>query len=124
MTALKRLAALAWGGVALGAAAPLSLLAVFAAAGLAKPNPDPALDGDPCCAHPDTWGDVAATAFFAAASSIVVLGLVGLAAILVWSAVEGGLPPAVRRSRLVRRAGAFVLLWGLALLLTLLTWVE
>jgi hypothetical protein len=38
----------AWGGVW-----------VLLVAGMAGHRPDPRVaDGDPCCAHPDTWGDV------------------------------------------------------------------
>ena len=64
---------------------------------LRSPNADPALDGDPCCPHPDTWGEVALGAFSVAALAVVVLGLLALAVALAGVAVAGNPPMLLRR---------------------------
>jgi hypothetical protein len=64
---------------------------------LRSPNADPALDGDPCCPHPDTWADVALGAFSVAALVVVVLGLLALAVALGGVAVAGNPPTFLRR---------------------------
>jgi hypothetical protein len=47
------------------------VVALIATSLLRVPNADPALDGDPCCAYPDTWGDVALGVFSLAALALV-----------------------------------------------------
>ena len=83
----------------------VSLLALIYTSALQRPDPNPALDGDPCCAHPDSWGEVAIGGVYFIATAIAAIGLVGGGVILVWSAMGGGVPERVKRSRLLRVGG-------------------
>ena len=79
--------------VSLAAALWLSLLAFIATSAFQSPKAAPSLDGDPCCAHPDTWGDVVV-----GGASFVAIGLVALAAylgasVMLGAAVLGRVPP-------------------------------
>jgi hypothetical protein len=60
----------------------VSLVAGIYTSAFQSPNPDPALDGDPCCGHPDTWGNVIVGGIHFAALAIVALGLLTLSFIL------------------------------------------
>lgn len=73
----------ALGGVALGAFALWASLWVLLTASIAGHRPDPAVDdGDPCCAHPDTWGQVLSwggmAVFEAAVLGALCAGVLGL----------------------------------------------
>jgi hypothetical protein len=94
---LGRLAALAGAPLMALGAVWLLLLAVIGTSLLRSPNPDPALDGDPCCWYPDNWLQVALGAFGVLALVVIALALVGLAAALLWVAVSGRSPELVRR---------------------------
>jgi hypothetical protein len=59
------------------------LLAGIYSSAFQHPDPNPALDGDPCCGHPDTWGDVLAGGIYFAATLSVALGLLAAAVTLV-----------------------------------------
>jgi len=91
-TAALSAAALGVAAVALGAVA-------LAAGGGAAQAPDPFVaDGDPCCAHPDTWGQVAAGAVGAIALAAVAGGMLAGAVALGFRAAGRELP---RWSRMV-----------------------
>ncbi len=71
-----RISAAVAGLLTLAFAAWCSLLVLLAGA-IAAQRPDPSIaDGDPCCGHPDTWGEVFAGAGYA----LVTAALVGLIA--------------------------------------------
>jgi hypothetical protein len=91
--------ALAGVGAPVSAVAALWTFAValIATSLLRSPNVDPALDGDPCCPHPDTWGDVVLGVFSVAALAVVGVGLVVLAVALGGVAVTGNVPMLLRR---------------------------
>jgi len=94
----------------------LTLLTVAVAA----QRPDPAVpDGDPCCGHPDTWGEVAGGLAFGLLSGVVTAGLLaGAAACAAVAAL--GRPPrwtSGRRARRVVTGWAVVLVVALALFL-------
>jgi hypothetical protein len=108
MRSMRRRLAARWSRRALAAVAgPLFAVAAawtFAVALIAtsllrSPNPDPALDGDPCCPHPDTWGEVVLGLFSAAALAVVSLGLAVLAVAFGGVAVTGSPPMLLRRHR-------------------------
>jgi hypothetical protein len=69
-----------------------------------SPNPDPSLDGDPCCADPDTWWDVVTGRAYFLALAIVAVGLVLLTTTLASVALTGSEPEFVRRRRGAARA--------------------
>jgi hypothetical protein len=88
----RRLALAFAGVVSLAAALWLSLLALIETSAFQSPNAAPGLDGDPCCAHPDTWGDVVI-----GGAAFVAIGLVALAAyagasVLLGTALLGRVP--------------------------------
>ena len=88
---------------------------VMLAAAMAAQRPDPRVsDGDPCCGHPDTWGQVAewggtAVALGALDGAIAALG-VGLLC-----AVARGRFPAWRRLALVPLAAALLTAGAMAI---------
>jgi hypothetical protein len=94
----------------LAAGAWVSLLAVLFG-GVAAQWPDPRVpDGDPCCGHPDTWGEVAEGLASAAATGYVSLALAATGVLLAVFAARGSLPAAVRtRPQAVRVAAALCL---------------
>ena len=94
------------GVLAIASAAPV-VIAVYLAlltAVISAQQPDPTIpDGDPCCGHPDTWGDVALG--FASAGACV-LGAVAVTyvAVLLGRYAGSGSTPTDRQRR--RAAGA------------------
>ncbi len=100
-------------------AACLSALSLSAFSMLvAAQRPDPAIpDGDPCCGHPDTWGEVVQGVGYGVALSLIGGGLLLLAAILLAIAVTGRSPAWTARTS-VRRLGVG---WALVVLV-LLAW--
>lgn len=89
-------------------AAAVAALSTFAVALIATsllrvPNADPALDGDPCCPYPNTWGDVLLGAFGVAALAVVALGLLTLAVAMGGVAAAGRQPALLRRHRRIVR---------------------
>lgn len=71
-------------------------------------QPDPNKpDGDPCCGHPDTWGEVAAGFGFAGGSIIACVAVAYLAVALGRFALEGETPSVRGRKRVA--IGAFYL---------------
>lgn len=84
-------------GLGLLAAALAGLAVVLFSIGLAAQMPDPQIpDGDPCCGHPDTWGEVAIGLVWGIAY-LVIVGMLfsGAAAMLRWASV--GRWPSLRR---------------------------
>lgn len=84
-------------GLGLLAAALAGLALVLFSIGLAAQMPDPQIpDGDPCCGHPDTWGEVA-TGLAWGGAYLVIDGMLfsGAAAMLRWAWV--GRWPSLRR---------------------------
>ena len=94
---MRRLAAAAGAAAALLAALWTALLAMVASSLLRVPNADPALDGDPCCPHPDTWGQVALGALAVGVLVFAALALLVATSTLTGIAASGSLPPSVRR---------------------------
>ena len=63
-------------------------------------RPDPRVpDGDPCCGHPDTWGQVAEGMAVGVVFGAVGLGLLALMAVLLTVALSGRAPGWARRRR-------------------------
>lgn len=89
------------------------LLALFFVA-LAAQRPDSSVpDGEPCCPHPDTWGEVVGGVAAAVLPGVAAGGLVLAGLALAWTAVTGRAPRRVaRRGPLLRAA---VGMWVLAL---------
>jgi hypothetical protein len=80
--------------------APYVAAASLFATALASYRPDPrAHDGDPCCPHPDTWGDVAQSAAGAVFGATVSGALLGLAAAVLWQATRDRVPRWLGSSR-------------------------
>jgi hypothetical protein len=71
-----------------------------------SPNPDPSLDGDPCCAHPDTWWDVVMGGAYFLAVATVAVGLALLTTTLASVALTGTQPAFLRGRRAATRAFA------------------
>jgi hypothetical protein len=94
---MRRLAAAAGAASSLLAALWTALFALVATALLRVPDADPRLDGDPCCPHPDTWGDVAIGAGAVAILALVVSALLVLTWTLAAIAASGSPPPFVQR---------------------------
>jgi MFS family permease len=66
---------------------------VLLAADYAAERPDPSVpDEDPCCGHPDTWGDVAGSAAGAIGGAVAIGLLLSAACGLLWIAVRGRTP--------------------------------
>ena len=109
VVAARLLAGLAGGAILLLAA--WGALWVMLAVGISAQAPDPfVIDGDPCCGHPDTWGEVAEGAAWSLGLALLDALLVAVAVTLLsWAATR-------RRPRLRRLA----LLPGGALLATAL----
>ena len=104
------------GLLAVASAAPIVMalaLAMFNVVVSAR-QPDPSVpSGDPCCAHPDTWGEVA-LGFVSAAMFLVGSGAVAYVAVQLGRyAVSGGAPG----NRQWRRAATAVAYIGLVLTL-------
>ena len=83
----------------IAAAAGLWLLmpAFISTSLLRAPNPDPALDGEPCCPYPDTWIDVALGGALVIALVLIAVGLIALAIALGGVAFTGKPPALLRR---------------------------
>lgn len=75
------------------------LVFLFGATSAQTPDPD-IPDGDPCCGHPDTWGEVALGFMWTLALAALVGAVLALAAAL--------LARGIRRRRLPLRALAVV----------------
>ena len=104
--AIARIGLAAAALAALLAAAWVALLAVIYTTYFQSPDPNQALDGDPCCAHPDTWTDVIIGGVYFSAVTVASLGFLTLGIVLGWSALRGGVPtPVRRRARALWRAG-------------------
>jgi hypothetical protein len=87
----------------------VTLLALIFSAAFQTPNPDPGLDGDPCCGYPDTWTDVAVGGAYFLATLIAAIGFMGAGVTCLVAAVRGRVPDRARRSVWLRR-GAVVAL--------------
>ncbi len=87
--------------------------ALVASSQLRRPDPA-AADGDPCCAHPDDWGDVAFGAVFTAGLAGVALLLFVLAAALGATALFGDPPSPRRAARWCVPVVAVVVVFGAA----------
>jgi hypothetical protein len=81
---MGRIAARVLAGVlAVASAAPIvmALFLTLLSAAVSTQHPDPTVpDGDPCCGHPDTWGDVA-LGFVSAAMFLLGAGAVAYLAV-------------------------------------------
>ena len=79
------------------------LLALLYTTAFQRPDPNPALDGDPCCGHPDTWGDVVVGSVYFAATLSAAIGLLAASTALGMHAATGKSPQLAhtRRARLV-----------------------
>ena len=107
---LTRLAAFAVLVAALAAAWwPFWLGFLLIAIGAQRPDPS-VQDGDPCCAHPDTWGESAEYVGAGLLWAIVAVGLLAVAAAAVVGVVEGRTPRWIR-GRWTRR---LAVAWALA----------
>lgn len=111
VVAARLLAGLAGGAILL--VALWGALWVMLAVGISAQAPDPfVIDGDPCCGHPDTWGEVAEGAAWSLGLALLDALLVCVAVTLVaWAATR-------RRPRLKRLAllpGGALLVTGLVL---------
>ena len=59
-------------GLVIGAAGLWGVLWVLLGVGIYAEHPDPGVpDGDPCCGHPDTWGEVVEGGAFTAGWAFV-----------------------------------------------------
>lgn len=102
--------------LAIASAAPIvmALLLALLSVTVAAQQPDPTVaDGDPCCGHPDTWGEVALGFLYAA---MLILGAVAAAyvAVRLGSYAVSGRAATTSQSR--RTVGAVVYI-GLVLAL-------
>ncbi len=80
---------------------------------VATQRPDPAVpDGDPCCWHPDTWGQVAAGLAFGVGTLIACVALICGAVALGRYATTGKLPNPRGRRRLTT-AASLLAVWAL-----------
>lgn len=108
------------GLLAVASAAPIVMalvLTVFTVAVSAQ-QPGPAVpDGDPCCGHPDTWGEVA-LGFVYAAMFLLGGGAVAYLAVQLGRYAASGRPAT---SRQWRRAAAAIAYIGLVLVLTIIS---
>jgi hypothetical protein len=95
----------------------LSLLSLLAFA-MSAQRPDPRVpDGDPCCGHPDTWGEVAYGIAYGVAIAYVALAIVVAGTLAAAVGVNGGTPALVRRhTRVLRVATAVVALLVVAVM--------
>jgi hypothetical protein len=60
---------------------------------IAAQRPDPTIaDGDPCCAHPDTWAEVFLGIGFAVGTLVAVAATIYVAVVLAGYAADGALP--------------------------------
>jgi hypothetical protein len=67
--------------------------------GTAAERPDPTIpDGDPCCGHPDTWGEVAEGAAFGVATLAACAALLYVAVAL-WNTRRAGRCRGIARAR-------------------------
>ena len=72
---VPRLGAAVFALVATATAIAAGGLAAWGLSALGE-TPDPRVeDGDPCCAHPDTWGDIAESAALGAAFTVTAVGM-------------------------------------------------
>jgi len=86
-------------GLVLVVAAAWSTLWVGLSVGIGVQAPDPFIpNGDPCCGHPNSWGEVAEAAVGGVVASAVVGALAGLGASLIWWGARGRW---LRRGRLL-----------------------
>jgi hypothetical protein len=99
MTRRRRVSAACGAIVCLPLGLWVALLALIYSAALRRPNPDPRLDGDPCCGYPDTWGDVLGGGTYTIAIASVAIGLLVAGAALLRSAAKVRVPGFVRRRR-------------------------
>lgn len=87
----------------------IALLSVVVAA----QHPDPAIpNGDPCCGHPDTWGEVVEGMAWGVGTLIAWAALVYVAVALGKYAATGATPPHGARRRLMI-AAALLIVWAL-----------
>lgn len=98
---------------AVGSAAALFGLWVCVIAGIytsafQRPDPNPALDGDPCCFYPDNWGEVLIGSIYFIAILSAGLGLLAAGSALSKFGATGRLPR-YARTRTARWLGAFSL---------------
>jgi hypothetical protein len=119
-----RVGAFACGVISVLCGTWVSLLALIYSSALRLPDPDPALDGDPCCGYPDTWSEVVLGGTYAVATGIAALGLITAGGLLIWSAMINGLPPRVRGSRLLRAGGVLAVACGAAVPLSWVLWTD
>ena len=112
------------GGFVVLAGCWVILLALVLSAALRQPNPDPSLDGEPCCAYPDTWADVAIGAGYTVATAIAAVGIIGLGVVAMTSAVQNQIPTRVRRSGFLRWFGATALACAIAVPLSWVVWPD
>jgi hypothetical protein len=95
-------------------------LSVLTTVLLRAPDPDPSLDGDPCCGHPDTWTDVIVGGGFFTVEAFVALTVLGGSGVMATAAILGRFPAALRgRGRVVRRIAAAAALGVVAVPATL-----
>jgi hypothetical protein len=92
-----------------------AMLALLYTSELRSPDPDPRLDGDPCCGYPDTWADVAIGGVYFLVVAFVALAALGAGGILASGAILGRFPAGLRRrERLLGRLGAAAALGAVA----------
>jgi hypothetical protein len=88
---------------------PLGAALLYTVVALERPDPS-VPDGDPCCEHPDAYGDVASYLAYAALWAVLAIGPLVLASGACFGVVHGRLPPGL----LGRRAAAHAALWACA----------
>lgn len=95
------------GGVATALVAAWLSVWVLLVAAISLQSPDPQVpNGDPCCGHPDTWGEVITGGAVTLTAGLLVIGLLVCGAVLALSGALGGRMSRARRRALLRVFGA------------------
>jgi hypothetical protein len=94
--------------VALAAPFVMALALALFTVGVSAQHPDPTVpDGDPCCGHPDTWGEVA-LGFVYAAMLLLAAGAVAFLAVQLGRYAVSGRATTNRQWRSVAAAVAYI----------------
>jgi hypothetical protein len=108
---MGRIAARVLAGVlAVASAAPIvmALFLTLLSVAVSAQHPDPTVpDGDPCCGHPDTWGDVA-LGFVSAAMFLLGAGAVAYLAVQLGRYAVSGRAATNRQWRRAATAVAYI----------------
>jgi hypothetical protein len=98
------------GVLAVASAAPIvmALFLTLLSVAVSAQHPDPTVpDGDPCCGHPDTWGDVA-LGFVSAAMFLLGAGAVAYLAVQLGRYAVSGRAATNRQWRRAATAVAYI----------------